>query len=262
MYMFQEEGRLNRTALHFAIGMGLACCPARAGIVENDFFSTTGFTVPGANLLQSATVGINNVSDIQPEEGVSTANLSILTDLAFGDPGLDNPSQVVTILSGAIITYTFSSPITVTSINTYVGWRDGGRENQDYTISYSLAGSATDFLPLYSVAYDPPRTGDPSDTAVSLSDTSGTILDGVAALQFSFPSVQNGYVGYRELNVEGTSDVPEPGTIVLTGILLLAWIFAANRELTVWRRRGEGFDPRASANCGPRRLSMGLSLKH
>jgi hypothetical protein len=74
---------------------------------------------------------------------------------------------------------------------------------------------------------------DPADTAVSLSDTSGTILDGVVALQFSFPSVQNGYVGYRELNVEGASDVPEPGTLVLTGLLLLAWLFAAKRELTV-----------------------------
>jgi hypothetical protein len=214
---------LNRTALQLAIGMGLACYPASAGIVENDFFSSAGFTGPGTNLLQSATVGINNVSFIQPEEGVSTANLSILTDLAFGDPGLDNPSQVVTILNGAIITYTFSSPIAITSINTYVGWRDGGRANQDYTISYSLAGSPADFLPLYTVDYDPDLNVEPADTAVSLTDTSGMILDGVAALEFSFPSVQNGYVGYRELNVEGTAEVPEPGTIVLTGILLLAW---------------------------------------
>jgi hypothetical protein len=129
--MFQEGAPLNRTALHLAIGMGLACYPAPAGIVESDFFSSTGFTVPGANLLQNATVSINNVSYIQPEEGVSTANLSILTDLAFGDPGLDNPSQLVTILGGAIITYTFSSPVAITSINTYVGWRDGGRANQD-----------------------------------------------------------------------------------------------------------------------------------
>jgi hypothetical protein len=229
MCMLQEEGRLNRTALHLAIGMGLACCPARASIVENDFFSSTGFTVPGTNLLQNAAVSINNVSYIQPQEGVATADLSILTDLEFGDPGLDNPSQVVTISSGAIITYTFSSPIAITSINTYVGWRDGGRANQDYTISYSLAGSPADFLPLYSVAYDPDLGIDPADTAVSLTDTSGTILDGVAALEFSFPSVQNGYVGYRELNVEGSADVPEPGSIVLTGMLLLAWIFPARR---------------------------------
>jgi hypothetical protein len=210
-----------------ALGVGLACYPARASIVENDFFSSTGFTVPGTNLLQNATVSINNASYIQPQEGVATADLSILTDLEFGDPGLDNPSQVVTILSGAIVTYTFSSPIAITSINTYVGWRDGGRANQDYAISYSLAGSPADFLPLYSVAYDPDLNINPADTAVSLTDTSGTILDGVAALQFSFPSVQNGYVGYRELNVEGSADVPEPGTIVLTGVLLLAGIILA-----------------------------------
>jgi hypothetical protein len=227
MYMLQEEGRLNRTALYLVIGMGLAWYPAHASILENDFSSSTGFTVPGTNLLQNATVGINNVSFIQPQEGVATADLSILTDLEFGDPGLDNPSQVVTISSGAIITYTFSSPMEITSINTYVGWRDGGRANQDYTISYSLAGSPADFLPLYSVAYDPGLGIEPADTAVSLTDTSGTILDGVAALEFSFPSVQNGYVGYRELNVEGAADVPEPGTIVLAGGLLLAWIFAA-----------------------------------
>jgi hypothetical protein len=225
---------LNRTALYLAIGVGLACYTARASIIENDISSSTGFTVPGTNLLQSAIVGINDVSFIQPQEGVATADLSILTDLEFGDPGLDNPSQVVTILSGAIITYTFSSATTITSINTYAGWRDGGRANQDYTISYSLEGSPADFLTLDSVAYDPSLGTDPADTAVSLTDTSGTILDDVAALQFSFPSVQNGYVGYRELNVVGGSDVPEPGTFVLTGILLLVWMFAAKSELRVW----------------------------
>jgi hypothetical protein len=224
---------LNRTALYLSLAVGLACYPARASIVQQDFFSNTGFTVPGTNLLQDATVSINNAAYITPQEGVATANLSTLTDLAFGDPGLDNPSQVVTINSGAIITYTFSSPMAITSINTYVGWRDGGRENQDYTISYSLAGNPTDFLSLYSVDYDPARAGDPSDTAVSLSDTSGTILDDVAAIQFSFPSVQNGYVGYRELNVEGSADAPEPGTILLTAMLLLAWAFAKNTGLTV-----------------------------
>jgi hypothetical protein len=200
------------------IAVGVSCTPGFASVVETDAVSNTGFTVPNVNLLQDAVATVNNPTYIQPEEGVSTANLGILTDLSFGDPGLDNASQVVTVSSGAVITYAFSAPVTITSLNTYAGWRDSGRANQDYTVNYALADDPSLFLTLDSVAYHPSFGLTPVDTYVSLKSSSGPLLSDVVAIQFAFPSVENGYVGYRELNVLGSLSVPEPGTLAMAAL--------------------------------------------
>ena len=98
----------------------------------------------------------------------------------------------------------------LTSINTYAGWRDPGRSEQDYTVLYSTVNAPNTFRVLDSV-FAPAYGGYPSDTTAFLTSGTGILASNVAAIQFSFPTTQNGYVGYRELDVLGLpSSVPIP----------------------------------------------------
>lgn len=201
---------------------------ASATLVEVNQSSTTGFTVSNSDLLNGLLPSVNNANLIRSEEGNTTNNPAALTDGAFGIPGIPNQgdsshaTEVVAIHNGAVLTYTLPvNPLgpngwNISAINVYTGWRDSGRDDQDYSVLYSLVASPTSFVSLAAVAYDPGLPS-PSDTAVLLSDSSGGFLiRGVAALQFSFPTTENGYVGYRELDVFGTAETPEPSTMLLT----------------------------------------------
>ncbi len=106
----------------------------------------------------------------------------------------------------------------MTGLNTFAGWRDPGRADQNYDVSYSLVGSPNTFVPLTSVNYSS-TGGSPTDTQVTITDSTGTLASGVAAIQFSFPTTQNGYVGYRELDVNALpTAVPEPASLGLLGL--------------------------------------------
>ena len=119
------------------------------------------------------------------------------------------------IHNGVQITYnldTGTNPLgyDLTNINTYAGWRDSGRSRQDYTVLYSTVSDPNTFHVLDNVSA-PGYVGRPSDTAVFLTSSTGILASNVASIQFSFPSTQNGYVGYRELDVLGLpSSVPVP----------------------------------------------------
>ncbi len=57
----------------------------------------------------------------------------------------------------------------------------------------------------------------------------GIGLTNVTAVQFSFPSTQNGYVGYRELDVLGTASTPEPASLGLLGLGGLSFLARRRR---------------------------------
>ncbi|HET6248160.1 MAG TPA: PEP-CTERM sorting domain-containing protein [Tepidisphaeraceae bacterium] len=126
------------------------------------------------------------------------------------------------------ITYTFNTaaqPLgyTITSINSVNGWQDTQTfSNQKYTVSIALVASPTTFTPLTTVSYSPfPSDGGttdfPNSSQVTLTDTTGNIATGVAAIQFSFLS--NGGSGqvFREIDVAG-APTPEPATLALAAI--------------------------------------------
>ena len=59
-----------------------------------------------------------------------------------------------------------------------------------------------------------------------ITDTTGTIATGVGEIQLFFPGQENGYVGYREVDVLGTAveaggATPEPSTAILSVLGIL-----------------------------------------
>lgn len=118
------------------------------------------------------------------------------------------------------ITYTLT-PVpggyTLTSIDVFTGWKDGGRINPTFDISYSTDG--IHFVNLTGADIDFNAGGYGNNAAAVQLDVTG--LTGVTALQFQFPNQQNDYVGYAELAAVGSpSAVPEPSDwgILMGGI--------------------------------------------
>jgi PEP-CTERM motif len=154
----------------------------------------------------------------------------------FGGLGAtNNPGAAAyTIGDGAVLTYSLGSApggYKITNINTYTGWGDSGRINQDYTVSYSTVSAQNTFIPIQTVDYHPGSLGTPQATEVLLSSSTGVIATGVADIQFTFANpVQNDYVGFHELDVIGSA-VPEPSSVVaLCGLGAMGLLLIARRR--------------------------------
>ena len=154
-------------------------------------------------------------------------NIGLLTDGSFGWmtywPGVGlSPAEVTCGSSaGQSVTYALGSAASgynITNILVYGGWGDAGRDQQAYTVSYSTVAAPGIFIPLASVNFNPANpSAVQSATRSSLtSATAAPLATHVAALQFDFttPAPENGYCGYSEIAVYGTS--LEPAVIVNT----------------------------------------------
>lgn len=197
---------------------------------QTDLNTSTGFTVSNSDLLEGLVPNVTG--NINAEEGQTTSDPAALTNGAFGDPGLPggaNVNEVVAIHNDTTLEYqldtaTFPLGFDITSIATYTGWRDGGRDAQDYTVFYSTVDNPALFLPYHLVNYNPGGAPSPSDTAVSLDEASGGLLaSGVSSIRFAFDTTENGFVGFRELDVFGrptqtAGEIPEPATMCLLGM--------------------------------------------
>jgi hypothetical protein len=210
---------------------------ASAVVIEVDSNTSTGFTVSSTDIINGTLPAV--VGNISAEEGVTdpSGTGAPLTNGLFGDPGLPgggtDAGNVVAVHNGVVLTYTlpsFPGGFSITGINTYVGWRDPGRDAQNYDVLYSTVAAPGIFLPLATVNYNPGGAPSPSDTAVFLTDSTGQLANNVAAIRFSFPTTENGFVGYRELDVFAVATIPEPSTFVLMGLGLVG-VLAGYRRM-------------------------------
>jgi hypothetical protein len=130
--------------------------------------------------------------------------------------------------TGTTVTYalnTAASPLgyKISSIVSYGGWNDNGRDQQAYTVQYSTVASPGTFIDLATVDLNP-SVGANLQTANRATITENALpqlATGVAAVRFNFSgATENGYSGYAELDVFGTP-VPEPMGVgaVLAGLV-------------------------------------------
>ncbi len=215
-----------------ANGNGVIVAPANqtgAGAFTPTWVVAPGSLIAGA-LPSSSGGGGSFTAD--PGEG----GLPVLTDGALNLFGA-SVAGLATCGSGNgghFITYTLSgsaSGYNISSIVSYAGWADGGRDQQAYAVSYSTVASPGTFTPLAIANYNPSLPGSvPSADRVSIaSATTAPIATSVAAVKFDFtnPAGENGYSGYAEFQLFGAAAGPVPpklnapkvvgGNLVVTG---------------------------------------------
>ena len=209
------------------VGMPIGLCLALASTgysaaIVSGALSTYGVPLPVSSLELNTytTPGVTRTGGVAGGE-VGSTNMNILAD---GSNGSGTTSDIVTINGNTTpVRYSFATPQTVGSIDTFSLWSDGGRINQDYVVSYSTDNGTT-FTPLATVQYDP-SAGGIAKVSISTDDPSGILASNVTDVEFNFNTgvlhPQNGFVGYSELSING---VPEPtslGLLALGGLGLL-----------------------------------------
>jgi hypothetical protein len=187
------------------------------------------FTVRNDDLLQTHLAGVNSsgAASFQLEGGGGIPILSNGVFVISGGNPTDN-SQLATVGNNAYIEFTLDTSVNafgydISTIETFGGWNDAGRDRQSYKILYSLVGSS-DFLYLGGVDSNPAVTANPS----AVRATFDTALTGVDAVRLEFFGGQeNGYAGLGEVDVVGTASVPEPA---VAGLLVLGLTSLAARR--------------------------------
>ncbi len=200
--------------------------PNTTSTVRFDRQLTTGNTLPttlasNTDLLQTALLSVSPGPSGNNFTGIFNRNGSTGT---AHERSATNPGN--SMVAG---TYDFYLDLTdaplgfdISEIVTYSGWSDF-RAGQDHILYYSQIGSS-DFILLKHLELE--HTD--GTQRIRLFDLTGTLATGVDAIRFVLPS--NSYV-YREIDVFGTPTLaPEPSTLSLLGLALLASLFACRRR--------------------------------
>jgi hypothetical protein len=237
-----KTNRYQRTALAVGtlLGAAVGLPTARATLVIATASQTNGTDSLPHTFTPSASDLINGLASSAQAGNFSqegTGGTGVLTNGSFPSPitrDAGGPFQFAAFATGGngggtSVTYTLASPANLTNIVTYGGWQDQGRDQQAYSVLYATAAAPTIFVPLGTVDFNPPDAlGHPQVTRVTLTDTTGVLAAGVKALRFDFNTTENGYSGYSEIDVNGTS-IPEPTAIGLVGCVAGAGLLRRRR---------------------------------
>jgi hypothetical protein len=179
---------------------------------SSPIFSPTWEVIPGSLIATKA--------PSEAGSGNFTNSTNVLTNGSVGRSTFGSGGATATQVTagggaGQSLTYTLgTSPggYSLSRIVVHGGWPDAGRDQQAYTVSYATVAAPTTFLPLAEVNYNPanPAAVQSATRSTLVSSTGGPLATGVAALRFDFttPSPENGYCGYTEISVYGSSQEP------------------------------------------------------
>ncbi len=205
---------------HYVWSSPLPAPPPPLAVAETDsVFAGGSFPpLPAGDLLTNATTTVvSNTLTVGPENYIPSASLH---DGQIGAPLTTNRSCEIS--GGAITFYLGPGPTglgyTITNLNTYTAWQDGGRENANYGINYSPDG--TNYFPVATVAYNPSPYPTKDGTGGTFTSIAVANLTGVQYLQWNFSAnQQNGGVGYTELAAFGRPGTPLlPATVNATPV--------------------------------------------
>ena len=196
-------------------------------VITNESNSTDLWTLPvGTNLLANALPkdpSFANGSN-HGNGDVTSSDWNVLTDGSTGTAGsqitsvapLDNTS-VIFPLDTTVNTNGYN----ITSFDSYCSWQNSGRDDQNYTLSFSTVADPTTFIPIQIVNN---HTIAPiNSTHTRLTPVSGFLATGVAAVKIDFKGQENGYTGFREFIALGSA-VPLAGSLTWTGLSNANWI--------------------------------------
>jgi hypothetical protein len=224
-YTFDADGN-GDSFHHYAFSNALQTAVFSTPVITTQTGAAplTPFTPSSSDLLQTRLAGVTSNGNFTQE---ISGGIAALTDGVFTLNGNAAPAETrnLNLASGSnnsFVVFTLDTSVNtlgydITSIETYGGWHDSGRDRQSFQVSISLAGSDA-FIDFGSINFDPTfgvGTTEPTGVRAVFPAT----LSGVDAIRFDFPANQeNTYAGYGEFDVIGTATVPEPGT-ALVGLL-------------------------------------------
>ena len=163
-------------------------------IVTQSPYQTTAFAVSSTDLINGLLP--TAISHTDDHEGLSSDTTGkALTDGTFGP---NNPYQVGASSSMTIVnnsaSITYASLSFFAEIDSYSGWQDGGRSQQQYTVSVSTNGIGYSLLATVNATQDPyappPPAHSPSDDKVAITGSTGILASPIKFVQFNFPSVE------------------------------------------------------------------------
>ena len=158
---------------------------------------STAFTVSSADLLQTASVVSNETFTYYTGSAYTNALIPALTDGSFGSA--DKATGTCAIANGTL-TYTLDTlntpaGFTVSSLDSFTGWSDNGRDAQNFWASFRKVGNTT-FGDAFTVAYN-------GSSFLTRANITNLNLTHVEAVRFTFLAQENGGVGYKEFDVTG-----------------------------------------------------------
>jgi hypothetical protein len=198
-------------------GSPSANAPAHGPVVTvmNERTATPDWVVEAPNLIAGQLPSSVGPGDFMGG-GQTSSNLLLLTDGMLGNAGTSTTFTACGNTAGQSVTYTATNGAwNLTNIVVYSGWQDDSRDGQFYTVSYSTLSAPSTFIPLASVAYNPiVLGGTPSANRVDVapSGAMNTLATNVYAVHFDFttPTGENGWSGYSEIVLQGTSAILTP----------------------------------------------------
>ncbi len=240
-------------------GVSLLCLAsaANATLITDSVSSSVETTYDGNilnnDLIEAGSSALAGTPTTTGTIGDSVVPSSVDNWAGLTDGTISNNTWITNSNAGASpapsITYNFNidaNPLgyKLTSIRSIYGWNSSAfYSDQRYVVDIAMVGSPTTFTQLADVDYRPfgyntneDGSPAPNSSQLTLTDSTGTLATGVAAVRFTFLNNRGGYADQydgqviREIDVSG-SPIPEPNTIMilLTGLLsLLAY---------AWRKR-------------------------
>ena len=179
-------------------------------VVTGETNNAAGFTVSSTDLLQTYVVSTTDSISVNAFENNAIGGTTVkLTDGTFGATG----SGGGICINGGSVTYYLDTPgsapgYDISEVNVYTGWNDDGRDGQNYTVSYSTVADPTTFVNISTVTRD--ESGKFEKTSVTESTSPNLLATGVKAIRITFNSQENGGVGYKEIDVLGSTSVILP----------------------------------------------------
>jgi hypothetical protein len=213
----------------------IASYAAQTGLGDGFTLTPTWTIAPGSVIYgQAPGVTNGNFSEFADGQNVNSlsagGSLTISQVNSFTNGDTTSPNYVTCgngtgpdgSNAGATIIYTLTNSSAVgynlTNITVYGGWKDNGRDQQAYTVYYSIISAPATFILLGSVNYTPANAASVQcATRATLTPATGSLAANVAAVKFDFtsPASENGWCGYAQIALYGTPLAPVVATNTL-----------------------------------------------
>jgi autotransporter-associated beta strand protein len=193
-------------------------------VVSGETNSDTGFTVSSTDLLQTNLASTtDSISVNTTENNAIGGSVALLNNGSFGAAGASGGICI----NGGSVTYDLNTPgaspgYDISAVNVYTGWNDDGRDGQNYTVSYSTVGNPGTFIDIATATQD--GAGKFESTSITQGTAPNLLATGVKAIRITFNGQENGGVGYKEIDVIGSTPFPTPRNLTWSnGATTDAW---------------------------------------